>query len=280
MAVKIDKPRTPKEGLEQFVFSGAPSVSLADKVKKQEQALSVFYTMSSGETSATYDDAEIRAYIDTLHNYQQSLINRNWRHITYALEEIKRLWAYVHNLEIPEGGTQVRTAYLAADAGDALTASCYLDADGVGSTVTVYFWTTGGGNLEDAASPLQDGDRIFVVFNQLDDQWQCITPIQTLGPVKAYVNGTPGANTYFSAYLYEDAEGTPVNVYPKIFGGGNVEDAFPVLADGDLQYVIYDEVNDQWNMVGWLVAKTTLVDNDTIKFDGSDNIYVTFDTGA
>ncbi len=49
---------------------------------------------------------------------------------------------------------------------------------------------------------------------------------------RAFVKTTPGATTSVDVYLDTDATGTEVTVSCYIYGGGNLEDAFPTLVDG------------------------------------------------
>ncbi len=66
---------------------------------------------------------------------------------------------------------------------------------------------------------------------------------------RAFVKTTPGATTSVDVYLYEDASNTEVTVECYIYGGGNLEDAFPTLTDGMPFYVQYDPAAGEWKNV-------------------------------
>ena len=67
--------------------------------------------------------------------------------------------------------------------------------------------------------------------------------------VRAFVKTTPGATTSVDVYLYEDASDTEVTVSCYIYGGGNLEDAYPTLVDGMPFYVQYDHPTSAWKNV-------------------------------
>ncbi len=66
---------------------------------------------------------------------------------------------------------------------------------------------------------------------------------------RAFVKTTPGATTSVDVYLYEDASDTEVTVSCYIYGGGNLEDAYPTLVDGMPLYVQYDSITSAWKNV-------------------------------
>ncbi len=52
------------------------------------------------------------------------------------------------------------------------------------------------------------------------------------GGRRAFVKTTPGATTSVTVHLDEDGTGPEVTVSCYIYGGGNLEDAYPTLVDG------------------------------------------------
>ena len=66
---------------------------------------------------------------------------------------------------------------------------------------------------------------------------------------RAFVKTTPGATTSVDVYLYEDDSSTEVTVSCYIYGGGNLEDAFPTLVGGMPLYVKYDSATSAWKNV-------------------------------
>ncbi len=57
---------------------------------------------------------------------------------------------------------------------------------------------------------------------------------------RAFVKTTPAATTSVDVYLYADDSDTEVTVSCYIYGGGNLEDAFPTLVDGMPLWVYND----------------------------------------
>ncbi len=66
---------------------------------------------------------------------------------------------------------------------------------------------------------------------------------------RAFVKTTPGATTSVDVYLDTDASDTEVTVSCYIYGGGNLEDAYPTLVDGMPLYVQYDSATSAWKNV-------------------------------
>ncbi len=67
--------------------------------------------------------------------------------------------------------------------------------------------------------------------------------------IRAFVKATPGATTDVVVYLRKDDSETEVTVVCEIYGGGNLEDAYPTLVDGMPLYVQYDKEADEWKNV-------------------------------
>lgn len=74
---------------------------------------------------------------------------------------------------------------------------------------------------------------------------------QTLGePVRrAFVRITPGATTNVEVYLDKDNSSVEVTVACYIYGGGNLDGAFPTLVDGMPLYVQFDRWKNKWKNV-------------------------------
>ncbi|MGD9162816.1 MAG: hypothetical protein PVG39_30700 [Desulfobacteraceae bacterium] len=72
-------------------------------------------------------------------------------------------------------GTQIRKAYIISGSSTGKTISCYLDTDGTGNIVSVYFEIIGGNaNLSDCFPLFDDGDRIFVLYNDEESRWEYV----------------------------------------------------------------------------------------------------------
>lgn len=276
MGVKIDKPRNEKEGIEHFAFSGVPSYS--DIISLKDQGIintteSVNFLIQD-EDWEPYDDTWIRPWVIAKISPIHRLILLLSKQIKDNQKQIKMIWEYLKNLQ--PGGTSLFKSYMKADAGEATTATCYLYEDASDTEITVNFEIIGTGNLDDACPPLKDGDLVYVVND--DGDWRAVFPVDTVSNVRAYVNTVPN-DTYFTAYLYADAQGDAVNVYPEILGTGTkVDEVWPVLVDGDMVYVTWNEVADRWETKFPMLTITDYIDNDTIK-TSSRKAYVTFDTG-
>lgn len=67
--------------------------------------------------------------------------------------------------------------------------------------------------------------------------------------VRAFVKTTPGATTSVDVYLRKDFSDIEVTVECYIYGGGNLEDAFPTLVSEMPLYVQYDSAAGEWKNV-------------------------------
>lgn len=74
-------------------------------------------------------------------------------------------------------------------------------------------------------------------------------PVDITAPIRAFVKLTPGATTSVDVYLGEDNSDTEVTVSCYIYGGGNLEDAYPTLVYGMPFYVQYDKITKEWKNV-------------------------------
>lgn len=73
-------------------------------------------------------------------------------------------------------GNSLRWAFCAQDMGSGNTLDCFLDTDGTGTLVTVYFKLLNCSNLEDGHLTLTDGVPIPVM--KRGSNWWCIIPIE------------------------------------------------------------------------------------------------------
>ncbi len=74
-------------------------------------------------------------------------------------------------------GIGLRRAFVSAAPGATTTLVCYLDADGVGSTINVICTIYGGGNLNVAHPSFVDGNELWVAYNTIAGEWQNVTRI-------------------------------------------------------------------------------------------------------
>lgn len=66
---------------------------------------------------------------------------------------------------------------------------------------------------------------------------------------RAFVKSTPGAVTAVDVFLDVDTTGQEVEVECYIYGGGNLNAAFPTLVDGMPLYVQFDVATGKWKNV-------------------------------
>lgn len=71
---------------------------------------------------------------------------------------------------------------------------------------------------------------------------------------RAFVKNTPGATTSVDVYLDKDASAIEVTVECYIYGGGNLNAAYPTLVNGMPLYVQYDGAAGEWKNVTAIYA--------------------------
>jgi len=76
-------------------------------------------------------------------------------------------------------------------------------------------------------------------------------------PHVAFSSTAAPTSTIVACYIDEDGVGDTVDVEVKIHGGGNLNNAVPLLSDGEWFYVYYDLVTTRWRNLTTFIGGTT-----------------------
>lgn len=116
------------------------------------------------------------------------------------------------------------------------------------TTNNIHFEIKGATNLDNVTYPLVTDDLITAKYDLYNNQWNAVAVIYNVGYRKAYCKVAAGSGNTIICYLDVDGTGGEITVTIEIANGSNLNEAFPLLANGTLIMVWND--NGTWRNAG------------------------------